>query len=304
MESLYERLLSRLGPVQVRRDEMLAGHTTFKIGGPVDIFVEPNTIEELQFVMQVLTETKANYLLLGMGSNMLVRDGGIRGVVVSLCGLRHVKERHDDTLRIGAGYSLKELSEWALEEELTGLEFAIGIPGSVGGAVFMNAGAYEGEMSFVVDKVVAVTPVGEVKVYLRDELGFAYRHSAFQDSGDVVAEVQLQLTAGKAADMKALMDDLTERRESKQPLEYASAGSTFKRPPGYYAGTLIDQTGLKGLAVGDAEVSTKHAGFVINKGSARAKDVLALIEQVKARILEAHGVHLETEVRIVGDDER
>ena len=185
---------------------------------------------------------------------------------------------------------------------LDGLEFAIGIPGTLGGAVFMNAGAYDGEMSHVVTAVRAVDFQGNIKEYDVSHLDFGYRHSVFHDNHEVIGEVIMTLKPGDKNAIKARMDELTEKRESKQPLEFASAGSTFKRPPGYFAGTLIEQTGLKGLSVGDAQVSHKHAGFVINTGSASAKDVLDLIAEVQRRVYDQHGVHLEPEVRMIGED--
>lgn len=300
---LTKKLQEVLTQSELMIGEPLSAHTTFKIGGPADIFVEPNSPEKLSRVMQLISEYKAPLTVLGSGSNVLVRDGGIRGVVLSLCQLRHVKRRDEKTLVMGAGFMLKEASEYAWQEGLSGMEFAIGIPGSLGGAVFMNAGAYDGEMSQVVTKVTAVDRNGEFHTYSGGECRFAYRHSLFQDNHEVVAEVEMTLVPGDAKLIKAVMDDLTERRESKQPLEHASAGSTFKRPPGYFAGTLIEQTGLKGLAVGDAMVSQKHAGFVVNVGTAKAKDVLAVIHEVQRRVKEAHGVDLETEVRLIGEDE-
>lgn len=300
---LTKKLQEVLTQSELMIGEPLSAHTTFKIGGPADIFVEPNSPEKLSRVMQLISEYKAPLTVLGSGSNVLVRDGGIRGVVLSLCQLRHVKRRDEKTLVMGAGFMLKEASEYAWQEGLSGMEFAIGIPGSLGGAVFMNAGAYDGEMSQVVTKVTAVDRNGEFHTYSGGECRFAYRHSLFQDNHEVVAEVEMTLVPGDAKKIKAVMDDLTERRESKQPLEHASAGSTFKRPPGYFAGTLIEQTGLKGLAVGDAMVSQKHAGFVVNVGTAKAKDVLAVIHEVQRRVKEAHGVDLETEVRLIGEDE-
>lgn len=300
---LTKKLQEVLTSDELMIGEPLSAHTTFKIGGPADIFVEPNSPEKLSRVMQLISEYKAPLTVLGSGSNVLVRDGGIRGVVLSLCQLRHVKRRDEKTLVMGAGFMLKEASEYAWQEGLSGMEFAIGIPGSLGGAVFMNAGAYDGEMSQVVTKVTAVDRNGEFHTYSGGECRFAYRHSLFQDNHEVVAEVEMTLVPGDAKKIKAVMDDLTERRESKQPLEHASAGSTFKRPPGYFAGTLIEQTGLKGLAVGDAMVSQKHAGFVVNVGTAKAKDVLAVIHEVQRRVKEAHGVDLETEVRLIGEDE-
>ncbi|WP_295789853.1 UDP-N-acetylmuramate dehydrogenase [uncultured Veillonella sp.] len=300
LEVLYEELSPLLGAEQILRNEPLKEHTTFKIGGPADLFIMPRTLTELSQTMQAVAKADIPLTILGSGSNVLVLDGGIQGVVVSLCHMKETLDCKGHSLLVSSGFMLKEVSEFAYNNSLTGLEFAIGIPGTLGGAVFMNAGAYGGEMSQVVTKVRAVSLTGQINEYSIQDLEFAYRHSRFHESHEIVAEVEIDLAPGVQADILAAMEDLTERRTSKQPLEYASAGSTFKRPTGYYAGTLIEQTGLKGLACGDAEVSTKHAGFVVNKGEASASDVLQVIREVQSRVEKAHGVKLETEVRIIG----
>lgn len=240
--------------------------------------------------------------VLGGGSNVLVRDGGIRGVVIQLNTMTKVLACHDRKILASAGYMLKDVCQFAQENSLTGIEFACGIPGTLGGAVFMNAGAYDGEMSHVVSRVRTVNSEGGVHTYDAPNLGFSYRQSRFQKSQEFVVEVELTLRSGDPKEIQARMDDLMNRRRSKQPLEMHSAGSTFKRPPGYFAGTLIDQTGLKGLSCGDAQVSMKHAGFVVNTGHASARDVLNVIHEVQKRVEKAHGVHLEPEVRIIGED--
>lgn len=302
IKDFIQAVASKLPAELVREKEPLADHTTFKIGGPVDVFVTPRTIEELSFVMQMIDHYQIPLTILGLGSNVLVRDGGIRGAVVSLARMTTVKSCKEGVMTMGSGFLLKEVSEFALANSLTGLEFAVGIPGSLGGAVFMNAGAYISEMSRVVTAVWTVDAKGVCRKYTTGEFDFAYRHSVFQHTGEVIAQVEMTLDAGDAREIQALMEDLTRRRESKQPLEYASAGSTFKRPEGYFAGTLIEETGLKGLSVGDAQVSEKHAGFVINKGHASACDVLTLIGQIQDKVYEAHGVQLEPEVRLLGID--
>lgn len=301
MLALEEALHSLLQKEQIRREELMAQHTTFKIGGPADLFITPHTLAELKAVLALLHEQAVPLTILGCGSNMLVLDGGIRGVVLSLCDMVEPLRVEGNTIIAAAGVTLKDLSEFACEHSLTGLEFAIGIPGSLGGAVFMNAGAYDGEMSSVVKEVIAVRPDGSTQLYEEKDMAFAYRHSAFQDTHHIIGEVRLCLEPGDQAGIKARMEDLTEKRESKQPLEMPSAGSTFKRPEGYFAGTLIDQTGLKGFSVGGAQVSEKHAGFVVNKGDATASDVLNLITEVQRRVEEAHGVHLEPEVLLLGE---
>ena len=302
IKALQTALLETLPSTRVREEEYLRHHTTFKIGGPADLFVEPTTMAELSFALHTIHEFDVPVTIIGCGSNILVKDGGIRGAVVSVRHMTQIMDCNDNTLCIGSGYMLKDASEFAWENGLTGLEFAIGIPGTLGGAVFMNAGAYDGEMSHVVTAVRAVDFQGNIKEYDASHLDFGYRHSVFHDNHEVIGEVIMTLKPGDKAAIKARMDELTEKRESKQPLEFASAGSTFKRPPGYFAGTLIEQTGLKGLSVGDAQVSHKHAGFVINTGSASAKDVLDLIAEVQRRVYDQHGVHLEPEVRMIGED--
>ena len=302
IKALQTALLETLPSTRVREEEYLRHHTTFKIGGPADLFVEPTTMAELSFALRTIHEFDVPVTIIGCGSNILVKDGGIRGAVVSVRHMTQIMDCNDNVLCIGSGYMLKDASEFALENGLTGLEFAIGIPGTLGGAVFMNAGAYDGEMSHVVTAVRAVDFQGNIKEYDASHLDFGYRHSVFHDNHEVIGEVIMTLKPGDKNVIKARMDELTEKRESKQPLEFASAGSTFKRPPGYFAGTLIEQTGLKGLSVGDAQVSHKHAGFVINTGSASAKDVLDLIAEVQRRVYDQHGVHLEPEVRMIGED--
>ena len=302
IKALQTALLETLPSTRVREEEYLRHHTTFKIGGPADLFVEPTTMAELSFALRTIHEFDVPVTIIGCGSNILVKDGGIRDAVVSVRHMTQIMDCNDNVLCIGSGYMLKDASEFAWENGLTGLEFAIGIPGTLGGAVFMNAGAYDGEMSHVVTAVRAVDFQGNIKEYDASHLDFGYRHSVFHDNHEVIGEVIMTLKPGDKAAIKARMDELTEKRESKQPLEFASAGSTFKRPPGYFAGTLIEQTGLKGLSVGDAQVSHKHAGFVINTGSASAKDVLALIAEVQRRVYDQHGVHLEPEVRMIGED--
>ena len=302
IKALQTALLKELPSTRVREEEYLRHHTTFKIGGPADLFVEPTTMAELSFALRTIHEFDVPVTIIGCGSNILVKDGGIRGAVVSVRHMTQIMDCNDNVLCIGSGYMLKDASEFAWENGLTGLEFAIGIPGTLGGAVFINAGAYDGDMSHVVTAVRAVDFQGNIKEYDASHLDFGYRHSVFHDNHEVIGEVIMTLKPGDKAAIKARMDELTEKRESKQPLEFASAGSTFKRPPGYFAGTLIEQTGLKGLSVGDAQVSHKHAGFVINTGSASAKDVLDLIAEVQRRVYDQHGVHLEPEVRMIGED--
>ncbi len=280
-------------------DESMSRHTTFKIGGNADMFIKIKTVEELKSVIIMAKEFGVPYFILGKGSNLLVSDSGIEGMVISLNGLDDIKV-NGDTVVCGAGASLRAVCLAVQKESLSGLEFAYGIPGTVGGALYMNAGAYGGEMSQVVVSATAINDDGkEIEFSLKD-MKLGYRTSAFKNTNLIITSVTMKLKQGDAGTIKAAMDDFFARRRDKQPLEYPSAGSTFKRPEGYFAGTLIEQNNLKGVSVGGAEVSEKHAGFVINKGNATCCDVLALIQKVQDVVKSANGVHLEPEVIFVG----
>lgn len=303
MNSKFEEGLSRiLMPSQILKEEAMAKHTTFRIGGPADYLLLPSKTEEVLAIVELAKECEVPITYLGNGSNILVRDGGIGGAVIQFGSHMESIRREGNTLIVGAGCILKDIAHYAAAEKLTGFEYFVGIPGSIGGAVFMNAGAYGGEIESVVTAVTAVCPDGILRRYEREELQFGYRHSVFQENGCAICEVEITLEEGEDARIREKLEDLTERRESRQPLDMPSAGSTFKRPEGYFAGTLIDQTGLKGLRVGGAEVSTKHAGFVVNAGGATAKDVVNLIKEVQKRVYEAHGVQLEPEVKMIGKE--
>lgn len=281
--------------------EPMTKHTSFHIGGPAELMAQPQSEAELQSLLLKAAEAAVPVTLVGNGSNLLVRDKGIRGLVIKLGSmLRDIKVSGNE-LTFGSGVSLAQASRKAAELGLSGMEFAVGIPGSIGGAVYMNAGAYDGEMSKVVKSVRVMNAAGEVSELSADELDFGYRHSALQGSGKIVTSVTVELAAGDKQAIAEKMADFSNRRITKQPLELPSAGSMFKRPPGYFAGTLIDQTGLKGYTVGGAQVSTKHAGFVVNIGGATAADVLQLISDVQAKVFAAHGVHLEPEVLVLGE---
>ncbi len=278
-------------------------YTTFKIGGAADVLIFPSSADDVSKIFRLVDEFKLPCTVLGNGSNVLVRDKGIRGVVVKFTE-EFFGNMHCDGQRLKAcaGARLKNVSCFAADNGLTGMEFAVGIPGSIGGAIFMNAGAYDGEMKNVIAGVKAVTRGGELVEFSGTSLHLGYRHSIFQENGCAICEVELILQRGNVDDIRRKMDDFTLRRESKQPLDMPSAGSTFKRPKGHFAGTLIDKTGLKGLRIGGAMVSEKHAGFVVNVGGATAQDVLELIAEVRRRVCEAHGVMLSPEVRIIGEE--
>lgn len=284
-------------------DEPMRNHTYFEIGGTADIIAIPNTIEKLISVIALMKEEEVPLFLIGNGSNLLVKDGGIRGCVLKTEAIRKI---FCDGERITAecGALLKDISDAALEASLGGFEFACGIPGTLGGAVFMNAGAYDGEMSFVLESAKVLTRDLEVVTLKNGDLEMGYRTSAVKANGYVVLEAVLKLNSGDREAIKAKIDDLTERRNERQPLEYPSAGSTFKRPPGYYAGKLIQDAGLKGYQIGGAQVSEKHSGFVINKDHASAKDVIDLINHIKKTVDSKFGVELNTEILIVGEELR
>lgn len=300
-DDLATELKKFLRPEQYILNAPMSEHTTFKIGGAADVLIFPSTTEEVISIFKLAKERGLDCVILGNGSNVLVLDGGIRGVVMKFNGEFSTIKCDGRRLTAGAGAKLKDVSLYAADNGLTGLEFACGIPGSIGGAVFMNAGAYGGEMKNIVSLVRAVSRDGRCVELRGNELDLGYRRSVFQSNGHAICEVELELEEGAIDQIKSTMEDFTQRRKSKQPLEYPSAGSTFKRPEGYFAGTLIDKTGLKGLRVGGAMVSEKHAGFVVNAGGATAADVLKLIDEVKRRVLETYGVKLTPEVRIIGD---
>ena len=302
LTSFISQLSVSIPAQRMLMDEPMSEHTTFAVGGPADILVLPQSVKEMSLAIRAARSLELPVTVLGGGSNVLVRDGGIRGVVIQLNQMTKVLSCNGTKILASAGYMLKDVCQFAQQQGLTGVEFACGIPGTLGGAVFMNAGAYGGEMSHVVSRVRTVNSTGGVHTYNAPNLGFAYRQSRFQKSQEFVVEIELTLRQGDKKEIQQAMDDLMQKRRSKQPLEMHSAGSTFKRPPGYFAGTLIDQTGLKGLSCGDAQVSTKHAGFIVNTGHASAKDVLQVIHEVQKRVENAHGVHLEPEVRILGED--
>lgn len=283
-------------------DEPMSRHTSFRIGGPADMMAMPKNETELCNLLQKAAANNIPVTLIGNGSNLLVRDKGIRGLVIKLGNMLNEIKVEENGITFGSGVSLALASRKAAENSFTGMEFAVGIPGSIGGAVYMNAGAYDGEMANVVTSVRVMDAAGKVTVLSANDLQFAYRKTALQNSGLIVTSVTVTLKKAEQSDIYAKMDDFSQRRISKQPLELPSAGSMFKRPPGYFAGTLIDQTGLKGYTVGGAQVSEKHAGFVVNIGNATAADVLQLIKDVQDRVMAAHGVYLQPEVLVIGEE--
>ena len=297
-EALAALLAQRCGTLEVRNEEPMSRHTTFRIGGPAALMALPRTAGEAKAAVRAARELDIWPFFLGNGSNLLVPDEGYRGFVVKLCGLDQTREVNR-RLWAESGISLARLANAALGRGLTGLEFAHGIPGSLGGAVVMNAGAYGGEMAQVLTSVTALDLNGNIQTIPAEHCGLGYRKSIFSDGQRLVLEARFQLNSGDPEAIRARMDELAAKRKEKQPLEYPSAGSMFKRPEGYFAAALIDQCGLKGLSVGGAQVSEKHAGFVVNRGGATCSDVLELVERVRARVLAETGVELEMEVRVL-----
>ncbi|WP_077598413.1 UDP-N-acetylmuramate dehydrogenase [Olsenella urininfantis] len=299
LRELTWSLRTIVGEDNVREMEPMSEHTTFRIGGPADLFVTPDDVEEVADIVRACKDAQTPYFPLGCGSDLLVADEGYRGVIVSMSdGLVNVGVDGEE-MSCQAGVPLREASEMACELGLSGLEFACGIPGSVGGACFMNAGAYDGCMADVLRSVRCLMPDGSVQTLGVGELDLGYRKSRVRDEGLVVLSATFSLREADPAGIRAKMDDLTQRREEKQPLEHPSAGSTFKRPEGHFAGKLITDAGLKGYQSGGAAVSTKHAGFVVNLGEATAADVHAVIEHVQDEVERQFGVRLEPEVRFL-----
>ncbi len=299
MERLEKLLRERCPLLELRVDEPMSKHTTFRIGGPAALMGLPKSAGEARMAVKAARELAVEPFFLGNGSNLLVADEGYPGFIMKLTGDFDEIREVGQGLEAGSAAPLSRLSGRALELGLTGLEFAGGIPGSVGGAVMMNAGAYGGETAQVLESVAFLDEEGEVRTLPASECGFGYRHSVFSNRKCLILKARFQLKQGDGDAVKARMDELTAQRKAKQPLEYPSAGSMFKRPPGHFAAALIDQCGLKGLAVGGAQVSEKHAGFVVNRGGATCADVLELVRQVKARVLSQTGVELEMEVRVL-----
>lgn len=280
-------------------DEPMSCHTSFKIGGRASVVVTPKSTEKIADTVSLCNELGVRYMAVGNGSNLLVSDDGIDACVILLGkSFSKVELLDEDIIFAQSGAPLIRVCRFALENELSGLEFAYGIPGSCGGGAFMNAGAYGGEMKDVLIKCEHIDSNGHIGYLEGDAIGLSYRHSAYYDNGCIITGVYLKLQKGNREDISAKMEELMQRRKDKQPLEYPSAGSTFKRPEGYFAGALIEQCNLKGASVGGAQVSEKHAGFVINKGGATCKDVLELCKMVSDKVYEQKGVRLDMEIRV------
>ena len=298
---LYQELCLITGEENILKDEPMSAHTTFRIGGPADYFAMPSSAEEIRRIVSLCIEREIPYYIIGNGSNLLVGDKGFRGVIIQI--FKNMREIRIDgeTVTAQAGALLSKVAAAAYEAGLTGFEFASGIPGTLGGAVRMNAGAYGGEIRQVLKSADVLTPEGEVLTLPVEEMKMGYRTSIVSRMAYVVLGAQLSLEKGQKEEIRARMDELKEKRVSKQPLEFGSAGSTFKRPEGYFAGKLIEDAGLRGYRVGNAQVSEKHCGFVINRGGATAAEVTELMDYIIRRVEETSGVHLDPEVKRIGE---
>ncbi|GAA6236751.1 UDP-N-acetylmuramate dehydrogenase [Apilactobacillus micheneri] len=287
--------------VKILKNESLSKYTFTKTGGPADLLAFPKSIDEVQELLQLANSENLPITVLGNASNLIIKDGGMRGLVIMLTDMNSI-ETTDNLVIADAGAAYIDVTIAAQKSSLSGAEFAAGIPGSVGGAIFMNAGAYGGETDQIADSIVVLTPNNEIKIIKHDELDFGYRHSAIQDNNDIVLQATFKLTHADKHDIQLKMDHFNSLRASKQPLELPSCGSVFKRPKGYFSGKLIHDSGLQGYQSGGAQVSTKHAGFIVNVDNASATDYLNVIHHVQNIVYDKQGVKLETEVRIIGED--
>ena len=303
-QNIIEKFNDLLGEEKVKVDEPMKRHTTFRIGGPADYFLLPSSEEELSGILKICKNEELPYFILGNGSNLLVSDEGYRGVIIQLYRNYGDITVKGNEIHATAGALLSQIAAAAKNASLTGFEFAGGIPGTLGGAVVMNAGAYGGELKDVLKEAVVMDREGNIFTVPVEKLAMGYRTSLVKTAGYLVLEAVISLKKGSQEEIRDTMKDLTDRRISKQPLEYPSAGSTFKRPEGYFAGKLIMDAGLRGYQVGGAQVSEKHCGFVINKGNATAADVCRLMADVQAKVQEQFGVTLEPEVKFLGDFDR
>ena len=300
-QGLIQKISQYIPENRILRQEPMRLHTTFRVGGPAALFLELQSEQEFRDILTLLHAEEEDYFTVGNGSNLLISDTGYNGVIL------HPSKNFGDVRVEGerliceSGATLAAIARIALEQELTGFEFAAGIPGSLGGAIVMNAGAYDGEMKQVVETVKLITPEGEIITKDSEEMEFSYRHSILKEKPYLVLSVTIKLRKGEKEQIKARMEELAQKRREKQPLEYPSAGSTFKRPEGYFAAKLIQDAGLRGLMVGGAQVSEKHCGFVINKNQATAKDIYELMKRVQEQVKEKYGVMLEPEVICLGD---
>ena len=299
LKLFQQKILELLPNIELRFDELMSKHTSFQIGGPVEVMAFPKNSNELAEILKKSALLDCKTVILGAGTNILAPERGLDGLVICLKDCMDGIERlNGDRIRVAAGVTMARAAVFAAGQNLGGMEFAHGIPGTVGGGVYMNAGAYGGEIKDICESVEIMRPDGRIDTVLASEMDFSYRHSRLEDEQGIVVSVVFKLTPKPEAEIREQMQELLKKRKASQPLEYPSAGSAFKRPVGGYAAALIDQAGLKGFQVGGAAVSEKHAGFVVNLGGATSQDVLSLLEKVADIVFEKSGIHLEPEVRI------
>ncbi len=301
LKKIYEKMRELLPENQIKINEPMKEHTSFRIGGPADIMVLPTNIQQVTNIVKFCRENHIPFFVMGNGTNLLVKDEGIRGVVMKLAQNFNDVLINNNIMKCKAGVPLSMAAKIALENSLSGLEFAHGIPGTIGGAAVMNAGAYDGEMADVVRTVTVMDIYGNISKMEKSQLEYGYRSCSLQKGDKILLEVEMELKPGNYDDIKRKMDDFIQRRKEKQPLHLPSAGSAFKRPPGNYAGALIEKAGLKGYRIGDAMVSDKHAGFIVNVGNATFEDVIKLIHYIQRQVKEKFNVELESEIKICGD---
>lgn len=296
---------TKLPKENIKYNEQMSSYTTFKIGGPAEVLIKIETVEQLQEVLNLAKTESIPLTIIGNGSNLLVKDKGIKGIVLKI-GIKTLeikKENQDITIKVGSGIKLGWLAQKMLKEEITGLEFASGIPGTIGGAVRMNAGAYGSEMKDIISKITYIDKLGKINTIENKQAEFSYRNSIFKNNKNIITEVEIKLQQGKKTEIQKKMLEYSNSRKEKQPIEYASAGSTFKRGENFITAQLIDECGIKGYQIGGAQISEKHAGFIINKGNATAKDVVELIEYTKEQVYKKFGKKIETEIEIIGEEE-
>lgn len=304
-QEIYDILLKQMPMLEIKQNEPMAIHTTFRVGGKADIYIKINNIEELKFIQNFVKINNIDLTILGNGSNVLVKDNGIRGITIVLAGLNkiEIEENEDDKIicNVGAGVKLGMLSGVLQKKGITGFEFASGIPGTIGGAIRMNAGAYGSEIKDIIKEVTYLDEEGNIKTIPNEQLDFSYRHSRFKEEKKIIIEAKLKLEKGNSQEIKKKIEELRIKREEKQPVDMPSAGSTFKRGNNFISAALIDEAGLKGYAIGGAQVSKKHAGFIVNTGNATATDIQNLIDYIIKVVYEKFGKVLELEIEIIGE---
>ena len=303
MQEIYEDLQRAMPTLEIKKDEIMAKHTSFKVGGKADLLIKVKSLEELQFILKYVKENEIPLTIIGNGSNLLVKDNGIRGITIKLDFNEIEIEEKDDKviITVGAGVKLGMLASILLKKEIAGFEFASGIPGTIGGAIRMNAGAYGKEMKEIVIETTCIDENGKIKTLQNEEMNFSYRHSRFKEEEDIIIGAKLELEKGNVEEIKEKIDTYKKARQEKQPIDMPSAGSTFKRGANFISAQLIDEAGLKGYSIGGAQVSLKHAGFIVNTGNATAEDILNLVDYVIKVVYEKFGKILELEVEVIGE---